>query len=407
MLSPNGRQASACRWGGHGEQALSAEKKARMAQLSVLSKYGVLADFSALQEAQLDRALKAVVSVKAAQGMTFAKWCDQVLGQGARVPVASFLATPGQTQFSSLTATTDLAKSLKAQDKQHQITVKGYQQQIEQLQAELQALRDEQSKTAAAAEQAWSRDLPAQLSYWYLDTCAHLHEILWDINEVEGAIFEQQGQFNRDYRRRIGEIIGQALSHLDALGFTLDVQLQEITDKADKSLPPIELYHSRSGEDDGHGQQRFDFVVHGVQADVIEAAGNFLHPGRAQREIEKHRRFSCQVDVAISRGHALDEDDVFHLSCYMHKLFEAMARAGDKRPRGSLREKVILCLLLSRTAPCTTARYARAGALPRLQDIYYRGITPREARKPGAASDVSSGKIVEHLLHLMHIQGGS
>ncbi|MDD2058753.1 hypothetical protein N5D52_08555 [Pseudomonas sp. GD03860] len=386
---------------------MSAENKARAAQLSVLNKYGVLADFSALQEAQLDRALKGPVSSKAAQGMTFAKWCDQLLGQGARVPVASFVATPGQTQLSRLSATADLAKSLKAQEKQHRTTVKGYQQQIEQLQAELEALRGEQA-SAAMPVQPWSRELPAQLSFWYFETCEHLHEILWDIHEVEGAFFEHQGQFNRDYRRRIGEIIGQALSHLDMLGFTLDVQLQEVPGKADKrpAPAPIELYRSQPREDDDQGQQRFEFVVQGVQADVIEAAGNYLHPERARLQIEKHSRFSCRVDVAISRAHALAEDDVFHLSCYMHKLFEAMARAGDKRPRGSLREKVILCLLLSRTAPCTTARHPRAGALPRLQGTFYRGIPAPQAIRPGAESDVSPGKIVEHLLHLMHIQGG-
>ena len=48
------------------------EKKAKAAQLSVLSKYGVLADFSALEDAELDRALKGGIPAAAAQDLTFA-----------------------------------------------------------------------------------------------------------------------------------------------------------------------------------------------------------------------------------------------------------------------------------------------------------------------------------------------
>src|SRR5690606_3982358 len=46
------------------------------------------------------------------------------------------------------------------------------------------------------------------------------------------------------------------------------------------------------------------------------------------------------------------EEELFHLGCFLQKLFEAVAKSGDHRPRGSLREKMILCELLYKTAPC-------------------------------------------------------
>ncbi|WP_199520607.1 hypothetical protein [Pseudomonas lactis] len=97
------------------------EKKAKAAQLSVLSKYGVLADFYALEDAELDRALKGGIPAAVAQDLTFATWCDQLLGQGTRVPVARFDGSiAGQTRLTNLAAGHELVKSLKARDRQLQ-----------------------------------------------------------------------------------------------------------------------------------------------------------------------------------------------------------------------------------------------------------------------------------------------
>lgn len=383
---------------------MSREKKAKAAQLSVLSKYGVLADFSALLDDHLDRALKAPVAAKAAQEMTFASWCNQMMGQGVRVPVASFPEkTPGKTLISNLAVATDLGKDLKARDRQHQALIKDYQQQIEQLQAELQSLKQRQADVAAPAP-VWLDTMPARLGRWYDDTTERLHSMLWEIQEIEGALFDHQGQLNRDYRQRIVEIIGIALPYLDSVGFRVDVQLQEVSDQR-PAPEPVVLYQSPAREDDGHGFERFSFKVDGVQADVIEAAGDYIFPRQTWPTIEKQARFNCHVEVTVSRAHGLDKDDFFHVSCFLHKLFEAMARSGDKRPRGTLREKVILCLLLAKTAPCVTARTQRPEQeLPRLQDTYFRGVIPREENRSRVESDVSAGKIVEHLLHIMYAQ---
>ena len=90
------------------------EKKVRTAEMSVLNRYGVMADLPALKEKQLDHAIKGRVPVKMALDMTFASWCDQLLGQNVRVPVSRFDdPVPGKTKLSKLAVARDLAKSFR------------------------------------------------------------------------------------------------------------------------------------------------------------------------------------------------------------------------------------------------------------------------------------------------------
>lgn len=58
-----------------GRATVGLESKAKAAQLSVLSKYGVLADFTDVEEVVLDRALKGRLSAIASKDLTFAHWC--------------------------------------------------------------------------------------------------------------------------------------------------------------------------------------------------------------------------------------------------------------------------------------------------------------------------------------------
>ena len=79
---------------------MGSESKAKAAQLSVLSKYGVLADFTDVEEVALDRALKGRLSASALKELTFAHWRDQLLGPGVRLPVARFAnPVPGQIRL--------------------------------------------------------------------------------------------------------------------------------------------------------------------------------------------------------------------------------------------------------------------------------------------------------------------
>lgn len=382
------------------------EKKAREAQLSVLSKYGVLADFSTLEEEELDRILKGAVPAGAAQDMTFASWCDQLLGPGKRVPVARFNdPIAGQTRLSNLAVGHDLAKSLKARDKQLQALIKTSQKEIKQLQAELQTLRQAQTHTASAEPVS---DIAGALRNWYVDTTTSLHDILWEIKEIEGAIFNHQGKLNRDYRKQLVEIILRALDNLEHLGFHAVVELRDASLR--KPVAPTVVLHRNQPLEDEEVEvevevEGFAFVVEGIQADVLEAASEYLYLGQALPAVDRHSRFNCHVNVnvSVSRRHALGEDELFHLSCFMYKLFEAMARSGDHRPRGTLREKVILCLLLSCTAPCMPARSQRPELLG-LQDTFYKGYGPFASDDQHSAPNVSAGKIVEHLLRILQAQ---
>lgn len=380
------------------ESNVGLEKKAKAAQLSVLSRYDVLADFSGEEEAVLDRILKGKVAIGAAQAMTFAGWCDEMLGLGRRVPVARFDdAVTGQTRISTLALGLDLAKSLKARDKLLTAPIKGHQQHIQQLQDQLRVLTHQE---AAALESEAS----GRLRYWYGDATERLQVILWDIKDIEGPIHEYQGHSNRDYRQLLLEIILDALSSLDHLGFFINVKLQDASDKTPVPAP-VTLHRGQPLEGDPYDQERFSFEVKDVQADMLDAASARVRPWQALDAIDQQTRFNCRVEVAVSKTPGLGEGELLHLSCYLHKLFETLARSGDSRPRGTLRETVILCLLLAWTAPCMPARnHRQQQQLLGLQDTFYRDIRPKNSDKSRAASDVSAGQIVEHLLRIMRVQ---
>ncbi|MGV8863179.1 MAG: hypothetical protein ACOH2T_18690 [Pseudomonas sp.] len=377
---------------------MSLEKKAKAAQLSVLSKYGVLADFSALEDAALDRALKGGVGKAIAQDLTFASWCDQLLGPGERLPVARFDGpVAGQTKLTKLAAGHDLVQSLKTRERQLQTSLKAAQSEIARLRSEVQAF---QKTRAGSGVIDPISDIAQQLRSWYHRITPPLHRVVWDINEVEGAIFENQGPLNRDYRKQLVEIILNGLADLEYCGFSIDVELRSASSK-EPIAPSVVLHRSRSCDSDEYGLGAFEFVVEGVQPDALNTISEPLWQERESQSINENIRYNCHVKVAHHQRLDIDEAEIFHLSCFMHKLFEAMARSSDRRSRGTLREHVILCLLLSCTAPCMPAATGRQD-LPQLQDTFYGGHTP-PARRDGGPN-ASAGKVVEHLFQILHAQ---
>ena len=110
---------------------MGSESKAKAAQLSVLSKYGVLADFTDVEEVALDRALKGRLSASASKELTFAHWRDQLLGPGVRLPVARFAnPVPGQIRLGKLAIGQDFAASLKSRDRQLQARLKASELEV-------------------------------------------------------------------------------------------------------------------------------------------------------------------------------------------------------------------------------------------------------------------------------------
>ncbi len=363
---------------------LSRARKVRAAQLSVLKKYGVLADFSALEDSQLDRLIKAPVSARSAQDMTFAAWCEQLLGPGQRVPIARFdHDVAGQTRMHTLSAGSEFAAALKSLERQHQTELK---------------------QARAACAQFVDAPTPVEpggvvrcLREWYLDTTRPLHRLLWEIKEIDGKLFEQQGQTNRDYRAQLIQTLVPALGNLDSLGFACEVELRDDSPD-DTSAPPLVLHRSLSLETEE--SSKFEFVVEGIQPDVLAGVSEYFALGQSYPAVAKQARFNCYVRVTVDCGNGLSDDELSHLSCFLYTLFEAMARSTDRRPRGALREQVILCLLLSATAPCMPVRL-RLPNLHRLQDTFYSGSLTHIVDTAPDDPNLSAGKIVEYLLQIL------
>ena len=369
----------------HGVQALGLEKKVRAAEMSVLNRYGVMADLSALKEEQLDQALKGRVPVKMAPDMTFASWCDQLLGQNVRVPVARFEdPVPGKTKLSKLAVARDLSKSFKARDRQLQAALNEAENRVDQLKAEIKTLK--QGSARAEPVTPVSR-ISESLRFWYCTTSDALQKILDETKEVEGHICSYQGQLNRDYRKRLFEVVLLALSDLESIGFSINAHMHDNSKKEPVS-PPLILHRGQVPDADEVDVKRFDFVINDIQIDGFEEARQSLSLWQPQPTADPARRFNCHVQVTASQQLDLDEEELSHLSYFMHKLFESIARSGDSKKRGSLIEKLVLCQLLSFTAPC-------------MQSRSQQGLRPIVSEDRTASSDVPAGVIVDHLLQVL------
>ncbi len=374
---------------------MSVEKKVRAAQLSVLGRYGVLADLSGLQEPQLDRALKGAVPLAGAQQMTYATWCNQLFGQGYRVPVARFDGEiTGQTKFISLAQGQELARGFKARERQLQAQIKAAKEEAAKLREELAASRSAPVAQVCDTPACWFQ---SDLARWYTQVTQPVHNMLWRIKEIDVPIFDHRGALNRTYRGHLIEIILTAMQGLEDLGFFVDAELRDMSAK--DPIPPVVLHRSRLSNADELPDNGFSFVVKKVQTAMVVTADAFIHEERTLPSEHARLRFDCHVSLRCNEplANVVTQDDLHHLSCFLYKLFESMARSGDNRPRAAVREGLILCLLLSRTAPCVI-RDSPGYELPPLQDLTHRGYGNRRRIED---PDVSAGKILQHLFTFM------
>jgi len=386
---------AAWRDGLFGVQALSQrDKKIRDAQLSVLTKYGVLADFSGVSEAALDNAIKGGVASSAVQEMTFANWCDEVLEPGARVPVARFKSNdiPGQTRLGSVSVWQELARGLQAKERQ----LKASLREVKRLGAEFEKMQQTDS-CRTTADTAMNGE-PA-LRAWYVSTAARLQPILHAIREVEGAFFDYQGKYNRDYRSDLVQTIFNAMHSLDCLGFHIDVELWP-TPPQEPPSPPIVLNRSQLARNEDDAGENVKVVVKGIPAEVAIAASDYFSRSDELPASDTDISFDWHVHVCPRQPLIYTKGELFHLSCFIRNLFEAMVRSGDRRPRGSLRESLILCLLLSRTAPSALPT-SHARSLE-LRDTLESGLGVAASRKNRLGdSDASAGDIIQHLFQVL------
>ncbi|WP_433784716.1 hypothetical protein [Pseudomonas frederiksbergensis] len=378
---------------------MNRDEQISAAQLAILTRYNLLADCSDLDEDVLKRIGKGLPNVDDGTDPTFASWCDRVVGKGVRLPIARFdYHIAGQTRLSSLRDGYGLAQGILGLEKEQQTSARNYRKEIRRLEADLNG-RFLASQSPAASESVALDDFSRSLRDWYGETAHSLRRILWDIKEVEGQFFGHQGPSNKDYRSLLIDTILPKLNRLDGLGFDVKVELHDLP----HMQPPaqsIMIYESRVTTIDEYSRKDFTFVVEDVQADILEIAERWPEQtGFAVTSSESKPKLNCHVSVSVEAAHPVDEDEFFHLSCFLQKLFSALAKSGDHVARSILREKVLLCLLLSWTAPCMPARERAEDR--RLNETLYGNLTSFNPAHSQTTSDLPAGQIVEHLFSIM------
>ncbi|MEH6387776.1 MAG: hypothetical protein V7772_07875 [Pseudomonas profundi] len=346
------------------------KQKVTAAQIAILKKYGVMVDLANLKDNQLDRALRGSISVKEASSMTFASWCDKMFGLGVRVPVATFdKPTAGQISLSKLVAGKSLAEGLKASDKKNNAALKALQSDL--------ANRTEREVPDPRSH------VEIEISYWYERIRLSLNKVLLSITDINGPIFKYQGPKNYDFRDEIAKIIFTSLRDLGWLGLDNEVILRDSSDdpKVAQELSPL----SHTVGDVDRGVVLIEFIIRGVQADGIAAGYMPWDFDQHPSDSEPSERFDCHVKIRAKEWDILNRDDLSNLSWFLQKLFDAWAKAGDRRSRGSLREALMLCQMLAYTAPCHS------------QDVAVEHCISSEEY---GTDYISAGKVVERFFHI-------
>lgn len=352
------------------------EEKTEAAQFAVLKKYGVLADFSELEAAEIDQVLKLGVSKGDAPSLTLAQWCKGLIGSNRRVPVARFEAVPGQTQVSSLCIGTTLGTHFAELERKHKRNV-ACEREIHRLRSELAALE----KRHEEEEQSWRNDLQRMheeltqykraggatpcatvldessgLNDVYFGMITRLQQTLGGVVDFNGSNYS--GPYNKHCRDKLFEILAFAFKHFESLGLSFRVAVFE-SSSLYREASRI-CYQSEPDE-------RYDY--HHAMVLVIKDMPYEVFASPDQSNRVEGIRYDFHVDVAIDSAMELSFDDVQHLGKILHRLYEAIKRSGDNRPRGALREQIVLCLLLLITAPCMMPRRIEEGRARTFFDV--------------------------------------
>lgn len=332
----------------------------RHAQLEIFNRYQILIDCSKLEESVLKRILEKHTSIGDLSNLTFAHWCDQVLGEGIRVPVARFDPyVSGQTRLSN---PSQVYHSLHFQSQS--------QPQGEFLQ---------------------------EHRHWYRGVRSFLLAALGEVKDVEGHIFNYQGASNRDYRSYLSSHVLQALVGLSELGLNSVVELEEIrsdSKRAREPVPKIIFYQSRFSR-----PHSFDYPI--INFSISEMPFDILTLVQGTNDVEEPSdptlKFRCHVEVYSEAE--TNRVETFHLSCFLHKLFLALAKSADHVARGILREKLILASLLTWTAPCMATRERAHGY--KSMHIATENLHLGRFTEAIQNCDASAGAIIAHLSSLL------
>ncbi|MBD8614245.1 hypothetical protein IFT69_10985 [Pseudomonas putida] len=312
------------------------EELEQWVQFRILKRFDVLVDCSDLETSLLKKLAKRLPRTTG-ENLTYAAWCEQVFGLGLRPLVAiSHNEVAGQTRLSSLGL--GLASELRRQQRTLQ---------------ELQSRLDKGSEEPSAPPEAASAPLPAieTSESWgwrnfYSGGWRGLRRLLGKVENVgHGHIFDYQGATNRDYRGELIELVRSTLAEAAQVGFGVNATF--LAEKIEDFAVADRIFYGSPGEAPRYSLG--NFVVDKMPTDILHLTDSFHQ--QASEDV-RDEKASLSVEVyELGTTAPLDDAAVQHLILYLQKLFQALAKSADSVPRGVLREKILLGLMLSISAP--------------------------------------------------------
>lgn len=312
------------------------EELEQWVQFRILKRFDVLVDCSYLETSLLKKLAKRLPRTTG-ENLTYAAWCEQVFGLGLRPLVAiNHNEVAGQTRLSSLGL--GLASELRRQQR----TLK-----------ELQSRLDQSSEERSEPPEAAPTPLPAieTIESWgwrnfYSGGWRGLRRLLGKVENVGHVhIFDYHGASNRDYRIELVELVRSTLANAAQVGFGVSATFP--TEETEDVAAAARFFYGSPGEAPRHSVG--SFVVKEMPTDILHLTDSFHQ--RVSEEV-RDEKASLSVEVyELGTTAPLDDAAVQHLIHYLQKLFQALAKSADSVPRGVLREKILLALMLSISAP--------------------------------------------------------
>ncbi|MEE4741436.1 hypothetical protein V2K88_07145 [Pseudomonas alliivorans] len=353
------------------------EELEQWVQFRILKRFDVLVDCSYLETTLLKKLAKRLPRTTG-ENLTYAAWCEQVFGPGLRPLVAiNHNEVAGQTRLGSLGL--GLASELRRQ-----------QRSLKELQSRLDQSLEERPAAPGAAptplpgietEQSWG------WRNFYSAGWRGLRRLLGKVENVgPGHIFDYQGATNRDYRIELIKLVRATLANAAQVGLGVNAAFQ--AEKIKDAAISAGVFYGNSVEEPTYSVG--SFVVNEMPTDILDLTDALRHHAPEEVRDEKASLF---VEIfELGAAAPLEESAVQHFIHYLQKLFQALAKSADHVPRGALREKILLGLMLSVSAPNCSLELA-------LADLHWRGWRSHDDNDWNVSgeqkSDLDPGRIVD------------
>lgn len=359
------------------------EELEQWVQFRILKRFDVLVDCSCLETSLLKKLAKRLPRTTGAN-LTYAAWCEQVFGLGLRPRVATnHNEVVGQTRLSSM------GLGLASQLRRQQRTLK-----------ELQSRLDQSLKKRSASPKASPSPLPTMETReswgwrnFYAGGWWGLRRLLGKVENVGNVhIFDYQGATNRDYRVELIKLVRSALANAAQVGVGVNATFS--AEKIEDVAITARVFYESPGETLRYSLG--SFVVSEMPTDILHLTDS-LHQ-QASEEVRDEKASLCVKVYKLVNAAPLDDAAVQHFNHYLQMLFQALAKSADSVPRGVLREKILLGLMLSLTAPNCSFELSQADLNWRAwRSPYDDGLSISEEQKfdldPGSIVDIFIAKL--------------